>query len=220
MPIYLGRIVAAGRTIDGRNTALYRVSSRSFPNRRIVELGSSLAVVPRPGFENDVHKNPYIAYNCVRLVNDWAVLTNGSHTDPIAEKLQAGAAPKDAIVGPMIALDYEKDHLNTPRITVVLRAASPTAWLAIVRHDAMVVKEVPLEPGRIMYLSTYEANDVRSEQTVELKAATPDDIARAACDGPGFVDFTHAVTAAAVVAEAGGFRMGRYEVSLPTAAGR
>ena len=33
MSIYLGRIVAAGLTRDGKAVAAYRVSSRSFPNR-------------------------------------------------------------------------------------------------------------------------------------------------------------------------------------------
>ena len=43
--MYVGRIVAVGRTRAGANAALYRVSSRSFPNRRIVEAGGHLAVV-------------------------------------------------------------------------------------------------------------------------------------------------------------------------------
>ncbi|MDR0932030.1 MAG: hypothetical protein LBM70_03310, partial [Victivallales bacterium] len=34
--MYLGRIVAIGMTKDGKPTAMYRVSSRSFPNREAV----------------------------------------------------------------------------------------------------------------------------------------------------------------------------------------
>ena len=64
--MYAGRIVAVGRTRSGANAGLYRVSSRSFPNRRVVELGGRLAVLPREGHEGDVHKNPYIAYNASR----------------------------------------------------------------------------------------------------------------------------------------------------------
>lgn len=212
MSIYLGRIVAVGQTRAGHNAAVYRVSSRSFPNRQIVELAGSLAVVPRKGFENDVYKNPYIAYNCVRLVGDWAVLTNGSHTDPIAERLLAGAAPKDALALAMLALDYEKDHLNTPRVAALIDTKAPTAWLAIVRHDALVVKEVALRAGEMSYLATYEANDVREGQIVSIAAEKPEDLARAACDGPGFAEFEHPVTAAAVVAVNGRFTLAHHVV--------
>ncbi len=209
---YLGRMVAVGRTPAGYNAALYRVSSRSFPNRQIVELAGGLAVVPRKGCENDVFRNPYIAYNCVRLVGDRAVLTNGSHTDPIAEKLEAGAAPKDALALAMLALDYEKDSLKTPRIAALVDTKSPTAWLAVVRHDALVVKEVALQAGAVTYVATYEANDIGAGQVVAITAAGPDDLARAACEGPGFVEFEHPVTAAAVVAIDGRFAVGCYTV--------
>lgn len=213
MPVYLGRIVAVGKTPSGRCAAAYRVSSRSFPNRRIVALGEGLAVVPRPGFEADVYKNPYIAYNCVRVVGGWAVLTNGSHTDPVAEKLLAGAAPRDALACVMLALDYEKDHLKTPRIATILPCRGDTAWLAIVRHDALVVKEVGLRPGVMHYLSTYEANDVRKEQVVPIEAEAADDLARAACEGPGFAEFTNPVTAAAAVVIDGRFTLAHHVVA-------
>ena len=95
--MYVGRIVAIGCTRTGRAAALYRVSSRSFPNREAKILGQSVAIVPKAGFENDIHKNPYIAYNCLRLVGDYAVATNGSHTDPVTEKLETGMSPRDAL---------------------------------------------------------------------------------------------------------------------------
>ena len=68
--MYVGRIVAVGRTPEGRNAVMYRVSSRSFPNRRTVQTPVALAVVPREGHEGDLAKNPYIAYNCLRLADD------------------------------------------------------------------------------------------------------------------------------------------------------
>jgi IMP cyclohydrolase len=210
--IYLGRIVAAGRTKGGRNAGVYRVSSRSFPNRQIVELGGSLAVVPRAGFENDVFKNPYIAYNCVRTAGEWAVITNGSHTDPLAEKLAAGTEPKDAMTAVLLALDYEKDHLKTPRIAAVVPVRGDTAWLGIVRHDALVVKEVPLKAGSMLYVSTYEANDVRDSQVVSLPADAASAIAQEACGGGDFRAFTHAVAAAAAVAADDAFALGIHNV--------
>ena len=56
--MYIGRIVAIARTKDNRGAALYRVSSRSFPNRMAKTLANAVAIVPKPGFENDIQKNP------------------------------------------------------------------------------------------------------------------------------------------------------------------
>ncbi|HCN07692.1 MAG TPA: IMP cyclohydrolase, partial [Lentisphaeria bacterium] len=66
--MYVGRIVAVGRNANGAACGLYRVSSRSFPNREARILENSVAILPKPGHEDDIYKNPYIAYNCVKLV--------------------------------------------------------------------------------------------------------------------------------------------------------
>ena len=78
--MYIGRIVAVGKNADGKAAALYRVSSRSFPNREAVINGGNIAVVPRHGHEADLHKNPYIAYNCARPAGRYMVVSNGSQT--------------------------------------------------------------------------------------------------------------------------------------------
>ena len=69
--MYVGRIVAIGRTPQGTGAAMYRVSSRSFPNRMSVinPQTHSVSIVPKPGFESDLSRNPYIAYNCLRQAN-------------------------------------------------------------------------------------------------------------------------------------------------------
>ena len=95
--MYLGRIVTAGLTRDGKAFAAYRVSSRSFPNRTANLKDQQISIIPRPGCEGDLAKNPYIAYNCVRLCGGIALATNGSQTDPIIEKIIEGipkAAPR------------------------------------------------------------------------------------------------------------------------------
>ena len=208
--MYAGRIVAVGRTRSGANAGLYRVSSRSFPNRRVVELGGRLAVLPREGHEGDVHKNPYIAYNCLRIAGSWCVLTNGSQTDPIAEKIEAGMAPRDALAACLLVLDYEKDDYRTPRIAGVVPLEGDQAWLAIVRHDALVVKAVPLEAGRARWISTYEGDDVRDGQRLELDAHDASAAARCAVDGPGFAELTNPVTSAAALAVGRHFELGTY----------
>ena len=88
--MYLGRIVAAGLTADGKPVAAYRVSSRSFPNRSANLANGMISIIPRKGHEDDLSKNPYIAYHCVRLSGSVALATNGSQTDPIIEKIISG----------------------------------------------------------------------------------------------------------------------------------
>ena len=210
--MYVGRIVAVGKNKAGQNTALYRVSSRSFPNRQAVDLDGTLAVVPRPGAEDDIRKNPYIAYNALRLAGSWAVAANGSHTDPIAEKISAGVPVRDALVLCLQALDYEKDAYNTPRIAAVVPHHGDTAWLGVVRPDALVVKEVPLVAGRARYLATYEADDVRDGQESDFDARSAEASARFIVDGGVFATLERPVTSAAALANDAGFALGTYVV--------
>jgi len=115
-------------------------------------MAQSIAVVPKEGFEFDIYKNPYIAYNCLRLIGDYSVVGNGSHTDPIAEKLETGMGIRDAIVLALCGLDYEHDEYETPRITAVVDIGSRLCALGIVRRDALVVREFDLEIGEALYL--------------------------------------------------------------------
>jgi len=211
--MYVGRIVAVGRNRAGANAALYRVSSRSFPNRMAVLVQGRLAVVPRPGHEGDLHKNPYIAYNAVRIAGEFAVATNGSQTDPIAEKLTLGVPPRDALASVLLALDFEKDALQTPRIAGIAPREGDVGWLAIVRHDALVVKAVPLAPGRAWYIATYEHDDVRESQCVDFDAPDAGACARFAVDGGAFAGLEKPVTAGAALASSRGFRLGTFLVN-------
>ena len=206
--MYVGRIVAVGRTEAGANAALYRVSSRSFPNREAVDLGGKLAIVPREGHEGDIQKNLYIAYNCARIAGDWAIVTNGSHTDPITEKVAMGVPIRDALASCLLAMDYEKDDYDTPRIACAVPVNGDTGWLAIVRRDALVVKEIPLEAGKSVWISTYEGNDVRDGQITGLAASDAASAAQYIVDGGGYADLENPVTSAAAVATAGGFELG------------
>lgn len=210
--MYVGRIVAVGKTQAGANVALYRVSSRSFPNRQVVERGGALAVVPREGNESDLSRNPYIAYNALRLAGAWAVASNGSHTDSIAEKIAAGVPVRDALVQTLLAMDYEEDEYNTPRIAAVAPLRGDTGWLGIVRRDALVVKEVRLVAGKAMYLATYEADDVRDLHWSQFDAASATDAARFMVEGGAFKEMERPVTSAAALAGTQGFVLGSYIV--------
>lgn len=133
--MYLGRIVAIGMTPQGKAAAMYRVSSRSFPNREAVLVNNQISILPRAGFESDLRKNPYISYNCVRLAGEWAVATNGSQTDPIVEKIAMDFPPRDAISLGLLAMDYEKDSLDTPRIVAAVSNKRPVGYLGIIRKE-------------------------------------------------------------------------------------
>ena len=154
--MYVGRIVAVGMSKSGNLTAMYRVSSRSFPNRETRIIGDRVAVMPKSGFEGDLNKSPYIAYNCIRITGDHAIVTNGSHTDPITEKIQMGFPPRDALALSLLSLDYEKDDYNTPRIGAVINPKTNSALLGIVKKDALLVRNFELTPGTALYVATYE----------------------------------------------------------------
>ena len=210
--MYVGRIVAVGKNNAGANAVMYRVSSRSFPNRQAVDNNGTLAIVPRPGAEGDLQKNPYIAYNALRLAGEWAIATNGTHTDPIAEKITQGMSVRDAMAISMLALDYEKDDFDTPRVAAAVPLRGDTGWLAIVRKDGLNVKEVALKQGKAQYVATYEANDVRDHQTTDFDAASADAAAIFVVSGGAFADLEKPVTSAAALASQAGFALGTFIV--------
>lgn len=182
--MYVGRFIVVGPA-----GAAYRVSSRSFPNRRIVERGDALTVVPtEDAAETD---NPYVSYNCVRVAGDRAVVGNGSHVDPIAEKLELGYPPRDALAESLLALDYEKDDYDTPRIAGVV---GEDASVGIVRNDALLVEAVD-EPTLV---ATYERD---APEAFEFDLA---DAETAAADAYG-LDYEHPVCAVGVARADGGF---------------
>lgn len=208
--IYLGRIVAVANTPQGKAAAMYRVSSRSFPNRmaKITQDTKRVSIVPKAGHETDIAKNPYIAYNCARIIGNLAILANGSQTDPIAEKIAMGIPPRDAIALSLLAMDYEKDEYNTPRIVAVADSTGGTAWLGTVRADGIDIQSFVLEPGTALHLSTYE----HSIPAPHRLSAFPAETAAAACDfiinGGVFANFTNPVTAVAAVSDGnGGFEL-------------
>ncbi|WP_207586473.1 IMP cyclohydrolase [Halomontanus rarus] len=187
--MYVGRFLVVGP--DG---GAYRVSSRSFPNREISVREDALTVGPTDDApETD---NPYVAYNCVRVVEtptgETAAFGNGSHVDPIAEKLELGYPARDALATSLLALDYEKDDYDTPRIAATVGDAGE-AFVGTVREDALLVERVE-EPTLV---ATYEMD---TPEAFEFDASDAETAARSAYD----LEFEHAVCAAGVArSEAG-----------------
>jgi IMP cyclohydrolase len=205
--MYIGRIVSVVQTPEGRLGAVYRVSSRSFPNRTAVPGENKVSIVPKAGHEGDIHKNPYIAYNCIQVVCDGqvAVVTNGSQTDPIAEKIAQGMPVRDALAFTSLALDYEKDDYNTPRVSAVADKRDNSAWLATVRHDGIEVRQLPLEPGKFFYVATYEENSICLTQGGSYDATNTEEACAFILDGGVFANRTNPVTAVAALDNGVGF---------------
>ncbi|NLN93313.1 MAG: IMP cyclohydrolase [Candidatus Hydrogenedens sp.] len=207
--MYVGRIVSVAKTTDGRLCAAYRVSSRSFPNRSAVPGDGKVSIVPKPGHESDIFKNPYIAYNCVRIVceGNVAVVTNGGQTDFIAEKMEGGMSARDALILTSFAMDYEKDDYNTPRVSAVVDRRTDEGWLAVVRHDGLQVERIPLENGRLWHLATYEENSVCLQRSDIFPALTAEEACAHMLGGGVFAGRTNPVTAVAALADEKGFSL-------------
>lgn len=178
--MYIGRFVVVAPEWAG-----YRVSSRSFPHRQIVERDGALTV--RPTEDAPPSDNPYISYNCQRSTDEHEIIGNGSHVDPITEKLVLGYPPRDALAHGLLTLDYEKDDYDTPRIAGIV---GPEAYIGIVRRDALLIEAV--EAPTIV--ATYELN---APQRIEIDAAGAAGLARALYE----LDYEHQVCAAAVTAD-------------------
>ena len=204
--MYVGRIVAVGMNRDGQIAGMYRVSSRSFPNRETKKIEDKVSVMPKSGFEDDLNKNPYIAYNCIRITGSKAVVTNGSHTDPIVEKIAMGYPARDALALSLLALDFEKDHLDTPRIAGVIDSDTKTGYLAIVRKDALCIKEFKLKPGEAYYVATYEHDTPCTHfKDKNFDVGSADEARHYIFNKGVFADLEKPVTAAAIFMTEKGF---------------
>lgn len=188
--MYLGRILAVGSTESGKFVA-YRVSSRSFPNRIAKSFEDRVSIVPTEGNEKDVFKNPYIAYNSIKIVDDVAIVSNGSHTDVIADKIASGMNIRDSIALSLLTMDYEKDDFNTPRIAGA-STLDGESYIGIVTHEDIIVQKV--EKGKSAYISTYEHI---KPQSVEFIAASANQASQFIMNQGLFETFTNPVTSAA-----------------------
>lgn len=188
--MYLGRIISIGSSKDGVY-ASYRVSSRSFPNRKSVVNNQKVAIIPTQGSEDDIYKNPYISYNCIDIIDDICVVTNGSHTDIIAGKIREGMNMKDAVALSLLTMDYEKDDYNTPRIGGAINTKGE-GYIGIVTHEGIEVKKV--NPDESFYVSTYEHNTPRE---VDYTATNAKEATEFIFNGGIFSEFTHPVTSCA-----------------------
>jgi len=179
--MYVGRIAVVGKT--GSPFAAYRVSSRSFPNR-VARITGEGVVAIQPVDPSEVEKSPYIAYNCIRVSKRGVVVSNGSHTDPIYEALQAGRAPEQALAGVLAEMGYEHDQYNTPRIAGIV--TPDRGYLGIIRADGLDVDSFLLRDGFCRVICTYELNQIE-EKDYPFCAVNAEEAAKYVVHG-GFFD--------------------------------
>ncbi len=187
----------------GRSFVAYRVSSRSFPNRIAQVSGKGITISPlNPA---DLVKNPYISYSCIRTADGLAVVSNGTHTDMIAERIEDGQSPGDAMALSLLAFGYERDELDTPRIAGAVQGER--GWLGIASKEELRVKQFGLDEDSALMVATYEKTDF---QAISLSAEDSAGMARRAYE----LSFERPVCAAAAMAssaeDGGGFVLAAY----------
>lgn len=188
--MYVGRIVAVGKT--SRPFVAYRVSSRSFPNRVARITDTCVAIEPLD--PEDIKKNPYIAYNCIRVSRKGVVVSNGAHTDAIFERLESGTAPDVALQSVLSEMGYEKDDYNTPRIAGVV--TQNVGFLGTVRVDGVELSSFELDENSAHVICTYELDRVESRGH-PFVAETAQQAARYIVDGGMFRNLEQPVCSAA-----------------------
>jgi IMP cyclohydrolase len=174
--MYVGRIVAVGRS-DKKSWVGYRVSSRSFPNRTAEVRGNSIMVSPKN--PQDLAKNPYIVYNCIRTNGNAVIVANGTQADTIMEKIQDGFPPLDAIALTLVSYGYERDELDTPRLAGAVRGS--VGWLGIAMKGELRVKEYDLLDGDAFMVATYEKT---AFERLSMSGHDASELAKAAFDLP------------------------------------
>lgn len=154
---YPGRVIVVARTAAGLACG-YAATGRSEASRqrriRLTDQGE-LFVEPTVG---DAH-DPLRHYRAVRSSERHFVLSNGTQTDPVADRLSHGTPPAVALED----LEVEGDPpIYTPRITVIVDAQDQI-WLAAAHRgsaeratsDTIVTRLGALEIGQGALLSTY-----------------------------------------------------------------
>ncbi|WP_440410714.1 IMP cyclohydrolase [Neorhizobium petrolearium] len=203
--MYVGRIVGVGRSRQGDLVAAYRVSSRSFPNRSAEKLGNTVQIVAKPGSADAASGSPYIVYECLIWGHRFAVVSNGTHTRPIYERLKAGNHPRDAIISVLVGLDREFDQHDTPRICGLVDIAENKLWLGSITAASLSILPIEVPHGQFAYITTYEFPLPRIEQVdTDFDAADPKAVCRHITDASVFSQFEKPICAASWVASPSG----------------
>ena len=146
----------------------------------------------------DIYKNAYISYNSIKIVDDKIVVSNGSQTDVIADKIAVGMNMRDAMAYSLLTMDYEKDDYNTPRIAAAVTSTDNEdeyeCYIGIVNDNKILVEQVPY--GEAAFISTYGS---QVPDKVDFEAEASDDAAKYIFDEGTFANYEKPVTSCAAV---------------------
>lgn len=196
-----------GTPISGGILAAYRLSSRSFPHRKIEIIGNSAKVMPISGYEEDMRKSPYTAYTCLRIIDESSILVaNGEHLDQICTKIESGTSIPQAITRILTETGPEQDAYKTPRIAGF--ASQTASTLGIITEKRLTVKSFPTQAGIGYYVATYQKTDPAKNMVKNLDAKSAADAAKQIHKGPDFKHFNNEISTAAAL-----IRDGKIEIT-------
>lgn len=161
--MYTGRTITASLQKDGAVIIHYLVNSRSFKNRILHPSEGTVAVVPDQNSLDDF-RNPYVTYNCLRHNENICVISNGSQTDPIFEKIIRGTMPRDALAQVMYGMDYEFDSQDTPRIAACASLNEKKIFVGLIKNNELHIKEIQLNTNKLFLISTNEFSSIRYDE--------------------------------------------------------
>jgi len=190
---YVGRTLGIGLN-KGKPFAFYLLCSRSFPHRKALVNGNAVYILNQTETEN-----PYVSYPVVRLTRDYAVVTNGLHTDFIAQALE-WERPRKALVHVLDAMDYERDDYSTPRIAGIIQLGKKRGWLGFAGREEFWVRELELKEGKAFLTATY---NVDCFEDVEMSFSTAEELAERVMGLP----FEKKVLAIGIVESGDGFEI-------------
>jgi IMP cyclohydrolase len=178
--VYRGRSAGTGLTEGGKPAGIYKVEGRSEGSKtrvaRYIDDGFVKRVQIGPigePTEEQKKKAHLFFYNAMLSIPDikdklpYLVVSNGVHTDTIANIRRAFPDNSAALLNALRAFGYEPDSLSTPRIAAELDflLARPAAILGIITNKQNCSQHyVPngargLEKGKFKTISTYSGKD-------------------------------------------------------------
>ena len=178
---YPGRGVLWARTRDGALRGGYFLTGRSAASRaRVLRRGDGELIVAPTG---ESARDPLRHYVAAREGGGWLVFGNGEQVAVVADQLEEGRTPAEALAG----LEYEPDPpIFTPRITVAADLAPGRgAWFGAARRgrggrtaaDVLTLAVRDLEVGDAVVMTTYCSdgqNVATGEPFLEARTAAAD----------------------------------------------
>lgn len=162
---YPGRGIITGKTSDGRNAVIaYFIMGRSENSRNRVFVEEDDRLLTAPFDEAKLEDPSLIIYNAVRTTANHLIVSNGDHTDTIAEGLKKGLSFSESLS----ERTFEPDAPNfTPRISslITFKENDFSYQMSILKsmdasgmHAARFFYEYDSIPGYGHFIHTYQSD--------------------------------------------------------------